>query len=348
MPPPFAYDPASAHLGEFLPPLLAGGLYVPLYVRRAITLKREGRPVPTWRIASFVSAIAVVVAVQLPPLDTLADEVLLAHMIQHIIIGEIASLFIVLGLTGPMLAPLLQFRLTRPLRVLANPAIALALWAIDLYAWHLPVLYQLAIRHDLVHALEHACLLWFGVLLWLALLGPLPKPAWFRGWASVGYVTSVRLIGAVLGNVFIWAQTVFYPIYDASDARRGLNPISDQNLAGAAMMIIQVIFTTLLLGWLFMRFAKQDEERQALLDMAAQRGIELSDERAARAAAAGTAGLVRERLDSGDAERAHERGRREATGAHEKAMDDHANGAASEERVSQAAEHEETRTGSVQ
>jgi cytochrome c oxidase assembly factor CtaG len=293
---PLAFNPSTLHIGEFLPPLLAGGLYVPLYARRAWTLRREGRPVATWRVVSFMSAIVVVVAVQLPPLDTLADEVLLAHMIQHIIIGEIASLFIVLGLTGPMLAPLLHFRLTRPLRVLTNPAVALVAWAVDLYVWHLPVLYQLAIRHDLVHALEHACLLWFGVLLWLAVLGPLPKPAWFRGWASVGYVTSVRLIGAVLGNVFIWAQTVFYPIYDASDARRGLNPLSDQNLAGAAMMIIQVVLTTLLLGWLFLRFAQQDEERQALMDLAAKRGLELSDERAARAAAAGTTERMRERL----------------------------------------------------
>jgi cytochrome c oxidase assembly factor CtaG len=295
---PIAFNAVTLHIGEFLPPLLAGGIYAPMYAHRAWTLSREGRPVPVWRIASFMSAIAVVVAIQLPPLDTLADEVLLAHMIQHIIIGEIASLFIVIGLTGPILAPLLHFRLTRPLRVLTNPALALPLWAVNLYVWHLPVLYQLAIRHDLIHALEHACLLWFGVLLWLAVLGPLPKPAWFRGWGSVGYVTGVRLIGAVLGNVFIWAQTVFYPIYDASDARRGLNPVSDQNLAGAAMMIIQVVLTTLLLGWLFMRFAKQDEERQELLDMAARQGVELSNERAARAAAAGTADRIRERLEA--------------------------------------------------
>jgi cytochrome c oxidase assembly factor CtaG len=317
---PIAFNAVTLHIGEFLPPLLAGGIYVPLYARRAWTLGRQGRPVPAWRIASFMSAIAVVVAIQLPPLDTLADEVLLAHMIQHIIIGEIASLFIVIGLTGPILAPLLHFRLTRPLRVLTNPVLALVLWAVNLYAWHLPVLYQLAIRHDLIHALEHACLLWFGVLLWLAVLGPLPKPAWFQGWASVGYVTGIRLIGAVLGNVFIWAQTVFYPIYDASDARRGLNPVSDQNLAGAAMMIIQVVLTTLLLGWLFMRFAKQDEERQELLDMAARHGVELSDERAARAAAAGTADRIRERLEaSNGAERdGHADGHAEEEGAEQR------------------------------
>ena len=118
---------------------------------------------------------------QLPPCDTIADEVLLAHMIQHLIIGEIASLFIVFGLTGPMLAPLLHFRFTRPLRVLANPVLALASGAVNLYTWHLPLLYQLAIRHDLVHALEHACLLWFGALLWLACSARCPSRRGSRG-----------------------------------------------------------------------------------------------------------------------------------------------------------------------
>ena len=234
--------------------------------------------------------------VQLPPLDNLADEVLVAHMIQHIVIGDIASLFIVLGLTGPVIAPLLHMRATRPLRVLASPGVALVLWAVDLYMWHVPFFYQLAINHDLIHALEHACFLWFGSLLWLALIGPLPKPAWFSGWAALGYIIAVRFIGAVLANVLLWSQTVFYPVYRASDAARGLNPLSDQNLAGGVMMVEESILTILLLGWLFFRFARQDEERQELLDLAASRGIELSDERAARAARAGTTAQLRERI----------------------------------------------------
>ncbi len=291
----------TLHLGEFIPPLAAGALYLMLYLKRAATLAREGRPVPAWRVISFVTAVLTVVAVQLPPLDTLADEVLAAHMIQHILIGEIASLFIVLGLTGPMLSPLLRIRVTRPLRVLANPLVALVLWTADLYAWHLPLLYQLAIRHDLIHAFEHACLLWFGTLLWLGLLGPLPKPAWFYGWGRAGYVVAVRFVGAVLGNVLIWMQTVLYPVYDATDARRGLSSLSDQNLAGAAMMIVQMLLTALLVGWLFLRYIQQDGERQALLDLAARRGIPLSDERATRAAGAGATGRLWEQLLERDA-----------------------------------------------
>jgi hypothetical protein len=112
----------------------------------------------------------------------------------------------------------------------------------------------------------------------------------------LAYVVGVRLIGAILANVLIWAQTVLYPVYDSSDAARSLNPLSDQSLAGGLMMIEQMILTILLLGWLFYRFAVQDEQRQTLLDLANQRGIELTDDRAARAAAAGASDRLRERL----------------------------------------------------
>src|SRR5437016_7264357 len=138
-------------------------------------------------------------------------------------------------------------------------------------------------------------MLWFGALLWLALIGPLPKPAWFSGWGALGYVILVRFGGAVLANVLIWSQTVFYPVYRPTDAARGLNPLSDQNLAGGLMMVEEMILTTLILAWMFYLFAKHDEERQELMDLAAAQGVELSDERAARAAAAGQAERLRER-----------------------------------------------------
>jgi cytochrome c oxidase assembly factor CtaG len=290
---------ASLHPAEMGPPIAACALYLVLYGRRVGTLARERRPVPSWRIASFVGGVVLMTAVQIGPLDELADSVLAAHMLQHILIGDVASLFIVLGLTGPVLQPLLHMRPTRPLRVLASPIVALVLWTLDIYLWHVPFFYQAAIEHDLVHALEHACMLWFGVLLWLALIGPLPKPSWFSGWGALVYVIAVRLAGAVLANVLIWSQSVLYPVYRATDAARGLNPLSDQNLAGGLMMVEESILTLVLLGWLFFRFAMQDEQRQSLMDLAAARGIELSDERATRAARAGRADALRERLLAG-------------------------------------------------
>ncbi len=278
---------------------MAATAYLTLYSRRLRTLVRERRPVPGWRVWCFVSGVAVMVGVQVGPADNLADSVLVAHMAQHIIIGDIASLLIVLGLTGPVLQPLLHMRFTRPLRVMATPIVALVLWALDLYAWHIPFFYQAAINHDLVHSMEHAGMLWFGMLLWLALIGPLPKPQWFQGWGAMVYVISVRLIGAILANVLIWGQSVFYPVYNARDAARGINPLSDQNLAGGLMMIEESLLTVILLAWLFFRFAVRDEQRQELVDLAEEHGYVLTEERAARAAAAGETARLRERILSG-------------------------------------------------
>jgi putative membrane protein len=286
----------QAHIGEFLPPLIACVAYLVLYFTRVRVIGRRGGSIARWRVVSFVTGVVALAAVQVGPADTLADDVLAAHMVQHIVIGDLCSLLLVLGLTGTIIAPLLHLRPTRPLRKLAHPVVALVLWAVNLYTWHLPIFYQLAIRHDLVHALEHACLLWFGTLLWLALIGPLPKPPWFTGWGELSYVVGVRFAGAVVANVLIWAQTVLYPVYLSTDAARGLNPLSDQNIAGGVMMVEQIVLTTILLGWLFYRFAIRDEERQSLLDLANRQGVELSHERAARAAAAGTTARLRERL----------------------------------------------------
>jgi cytochrome c oxidase assembly factor CtaG len=225
---------------------------------------------------------------------------LVYHMAQHIVIGDLCSLLVVLGITGPVIQPMLHFRTTRPLRKLANPLVAFVLWGVDLYGWHLPGAYVAAIEHDLIHAAEHACFFWFGSLLWLALIGPLPKPKWFTSWGRLGYIIAVRFAGAVLGNVLIWAQTVFYSTYKVTDPAHAMGALSDQNLAGGLMMIEEMVLTTVLLGWLFFRFAVQDEERQGLLDLAAQRGIELSEDRAARAAAAGAGARLRERLLAGE------------------------------------------------
>jgi len=288
------------HWLELVPPLGAALAYLALYIRRFRTLAAEHRAPPRWRALSFGSAIALLIAVQVGPMDSLGDQVLAVHMAQHIVIGDICSLFLVLGLTGPMVRPLLQVRLTRPLRKLSHPLVAFALWALDLYAWHLPLLYQLAIRHDLVHALEHACLLWFGTLLWLALIGPLPKPAWFTGWGQVGYIALVRIVGSILGNAMIFAQTIFYPIYRSTDGARGLNPLSDQNVAGGLMMVEQMLLTLLLLGLLFYRLTMRDGERQDLVDFARLHGVELSEVRARRAALAGTGARLRTRNEEAE------------------------------------------------
>jgi cytochrome c oxidase assembly factor CtaG len=268
-----------------------------LYARRARTLARTGHPVPGWRQACFYAGF-VVIAAALTSLDSASQDLLYMHMVEHLLLGDIAALLIVLGLTGPLIAPILKIKLFDRLRVLSHPAIAFPLWAIDLYVWHIPFLYQAALRHIGVHALEHAMFLAFGVNMWLCLFGPLPTPSWFGNLGRLGYIVVVRLAGTVLGNIFLWSGAVFYPFYSRGDAIHHISPLADQNIAGAIMMVEESFLTLGLFCWLFLRAAREGEERQNLLDYAQAQGLELSEARAARAVAAGRGPELRRRLEA--------------------------------------------------
>jgi putative membrane protein len=292
-----------AHVGsgvfeplQLLPPFAA----LLAYALRARTLARQGRPVSPLRVASFGVGIALIVAGLVTPLAHMGGELVWAHMAQHLLIADLGALFVVLGLTGPLLQPLLATRLARSLRVLAHPVVAFTLWALDLYIWHLPILYEASINSEAVHALQHTTFVFFGVTMWFALLGPLPQPEWFGNGARLVYIVAVRLTGALLANVFVWSESVFYPDYRPGQADWDITPLEDQGIAGTLMMVEGSIVTVVLLGWLFLKTARESEERQELVELANARGLELSERRAARAVAAGRGEELRRRLDRAD------------------------------------------------
>jgi len=276
-----------------LGPLAILGL---LYARRAHTLSSTRNPVPGWRQACFYAGF-VVIGAALTSLGTAAEELLYVHMIEHLLLGDIAALLIVLGLTGPLIAPILKIPLFDRLKVLAHPVVAFPLWAVDLYVWHLPLFYQAALRHSAVHAVQHAMFLGLGINMWMCLFGPLPMPQWFGNLGRLAYIIAVRLAGTVLGNIFLWSGTVFYPFYLHGDSLHNISPLADQNIAGAIMMVEESILTLGLFCWLFLRTAREGEERQDLLDYAHANGLELTEARAARAVAAGAGPELRRRLE---------------------------------------------------
>ncbi len=283
--------------GTIFLPLLALLWWIPYRVR-VRALEGSSRAVPVWRQACYASGLIVLAVALSPPVDTLADELLIVHMAEHLLIGDIAALLLVLGFTGPLLAPVLRNPVLGRLRIFTHPVVAIAVWAVDFYAWHLPVFYQAALRHDPVHALQHTMFLLCGMAVWMALLGPLPKPQWFTNAAQLGYIIVVRLLGTVLANAMIFGGSAFYPIYKASEARWHISPMGDQISAAGVMMVEESLLTIGLFCWLFLKVAREGEERQALLDFAAEQGVELDEQRAARAVAAGRGDELRERLRS--------------------------------------------------
>ena len=268
---------------QVIPTLLIGLLYA----RRVRTLREAGTPVPAWRLWCFGSSLFLVLVALVSPIDAFGEEqFLFMHMVQHILLGDLAPLLFVLGLTGPILRPVLSLPGVLRLRFLFHPLVALPVWAASLYIWHIPFLYQAALHHSAVHALEHFCFFAFGAVMWAPVVEVLPGPEWFGTGAKLGYVLLVRLVETILGNVFIWSGKVFYPFYEHPVNQWGISALSDQQIAGAAMMVEGSIVTLGVLAWLFLKMAQESELRQRLLEQ----GL---DERAVkRAVRYGRAGVL--------------------------------------------------------
>jgi putative membrane protein len=287
-----------AHVtGAFAPieviPITVGGV---AYWRRVLTLSWDGRKVPLWRQLCFGAGLLTISIALFSPIGHISDELVIAHMTEHLLIGDIASLLIVLGLTKSLLQPILSIRLFNRLQVLTHPAVAFPLWALNFYLWHVPAIYDAAYGTAPIHALEHTTFLAFGCLMWMPLFGPLPKPQWFSAGWKVAYVFAVRFTGAILGNVLMWSGSVLYPIYGKGERYWHISPIADQSTAGVIMMVEGTFLALGVLAWVFFEVAREGTEKQDLLDLARERGIELDERRAQRAVAAGHGALLEERL----------------------------------------------------
>jgi cytochrome c oxidase assembly factor CtaG len=237
------------------------------YAVRARALARRDQPVPGWRIALFSLGIVLLLVSVASPLAEVAEKELFSfHMAQHLLLGDLAPLCLLAGLTGSLLRPVLALPGVMRLRVLANPLVALPIWAANLGLWHVPALYESAVENGAVHALEHVAFFSAGIVLWLPVLETLPAPEWFGTGAKLGYIVGVRLVATVLGNVFIWGGTPFYDVYATGDEYLGLSPSGDQSLAGSLMMLEGSLVTVVAIAWLFLRMAQEGEIRQELLE----------------------------------------------------------------------------------
>jgi cytochrome c oxidase assembly factor CtaG len=275
------------------------------YVKRVSTLRKIGREPSVARQVSFLSGLVLIAVTQGPPLGELSTELVWAHMLSHTLMTDWAALLLALGLTGPVLGPLVSAPGIRRLTALFHPGAALVLWVVLIGAWHTPPLYQAAADNELLHVLEHASFLGAGLGLWLTVFGPFPQPAWFGGAARVGLVVVVHLFSMALANAMMFSGTPFYPDYAETAAARGVDPLTDQGAAGAILMGMGFTVMLGVLTWELLRWSRQDSERQELLDFAQAEGIELNPERAARAARSGRGDLLRERLlDERDAKEA--------------------------------------------
>src|SRR3954451_8936118 len=248
-------------------PLAAMAVGTWVYVRRFRAARREagGRGAEWWDAACFAAAMVVLLIALVSPVDYLGEHYLFSmHMTQHILLGDIAPLLLLLSLSRMIMRPATR-RLTnveRRLGPLASPVAFIALWFALLYLWHIPALYNAALEHGAVHAVEHASFFAAGVAVWWPLIQPVPMRRRLTGLWPVAYVGAAKFGLAVLGLYLTWSSTVVYPYYEHVPRIWGLSALEDQNAGGALMMVEQSLTFVVVLVALFVQMLTRSEAEQ--------------------------------------------------------------------------------------
>jgi putative membrane protein len=199
---------------------------------------------PAWRLRAFLAGLGALWLAAASPADTLAESLLSAHMIQHILLLAVAPPLLLLG--SPMLPivrglphwvrraivrPLARWRWLRRLAGwLTHPATAFVVSSVILWAWHVPAFYDLALRSPWVHASEHALFFAGGILFWWPVVQPWPSQARWPQGAIIPYLLAADLQNTVLAAILTFSDRVLYPWYTHGALR-------DQMLAGVLMWV---------------------------------------------------------------------------------------------------------------
>jgi cytochrome c oxidase assembly factor CtaG len=254
----------------FDPPVLVataalGGAYLSRWRRvRLAGPPRARTDAPVWRLCCFGGCLLVVLAALVSPLDALSDQLFFAHMVQHVLLLDVAPILAILGLTKVLLRPLTRAvrELERRAGALASPAFAALLYIAVIWSWHVPGAYDLALREPAVHLLEHTSFALAGGLYWWHLLSPIRARLRLSGMGPVAYMTSSKLCVGALGMGLAFAPAALYPFYEHHARVWGLSAAADQSIAGAIMAVEQSLVMGIALVALFIAALAESEREQ--------------------------------------------------------------------------------------
>ena len=266
---------------RYLPLILttaALGLHL-LGERLAVVL--TGRPrsrAARRRAISFYAGLLTIFVALAGPIDSLAEKLFWVHMVQHVLLLTVAPPLIVLaapwmsvwrplplglrrGLAGTVArSPRLAW-LRAACRWLGRPRGSWLAFAVNLLAWHVPAVYDLALRSTAVHALEHLLYVVTGILLWSQVLHSPPLRIRLTLPQRVYYMTAAILVGWVLALILTFAQSPLYPIYAHLASRPGgISALTDQQLAAGVMLVPGSLTMTLYVFFEIYRWLGQDPE----------------------------------------------------------------------------------------
>ena len=229
-----------------------------LYLRAVRVLGARGYDVPFWQQVAWHGGVALTAIGLLSPIDHLGEELLSAHMAQHLLIADLAAPLLLVGLRSPVYAFFLprpalvavarRRRLRRVFRFMRRPLVAIPIFVLILYGWHIAFMFEAALDSAPVHILQHWSFVFASVLVWWAPLEPKRRRLHGELW-KIGHLLGARLAGMFLGMAFVIMRS---PAYDAYSGGRGMSALADQQLAGAMMLgldFLVMVFALCLFFW---------------------------------------------------------------------------------------------------
>ncbi|MGH2968486.1 MAG: cytochrome c oxidase assembly protein [Solirubrobacteraceae bacterium] len=247
-----------------------------LYLRALRILRGRGVAVALGQKLLWHAGITLWTIGLVSPVDGLGDELLSAHMAQHLLIADLGAPLLLAGarfpvlvflLPRPVLVPLARWRAgRRAFRMLRRPLVAVPVYVLVLYGWHFSFAFEAAVRHPAVHALQHASFVAIGVLVWWSALEPQRRRVPGELW-KVPYLIGARMAGMFLGMAFVLIRVPVYTgVYGAGDRGHGLGALHDQQLAGGMMVSLDLLVMAFALCFFFLRAAQDAEpEREPAL-----------------------------------------------------------------------------------
>ncbi len=231
---------------------------------RAVRSSSAGaRDAPVWRLLVFLTGVLVLSGALFSPLDVLGEQIFAMHMVQHVLLIDVVPILLLLGLTKVIMRP--ATRLLHPVETRAGffggPIFAVVLYVGVMWLWHIPALYDAAVRHSSLHVLEHLCFTFGGGLYWWHLLSPIRSRLALRGLGPVVYMAGTKVFVGLLGIFLTFAPNALYAVYETQPRYWGLSAGDDQALAGAIMAIEQSIIMGIALAYLFVR-ALEESDRE--------------------------------------------------------------------------------------
>jgi putative membrane protein len=257
-----------------LPIVLTGWLYL-LGVRRI----RRRRGAGGWRTSCsiwFLAGVTVLFLALASPIDVYSDRLLSVHMVQHLLLMQVAAPLLLLGKpitlalaasTGSTRARLSAVAHSSAARVLGSPVVCFCAFALTLWVSHFSRLYEATLTDTTLHAAEHVVFLTAALLFWWPVVARDPGSARLSHPARLFYLFLSMPVMSLLGFVISSSDRILYAHYLIAGSALGVSALTDQRLAGTIMWESSMLVSAVALAVVLLDWMERDEREGVRADL---------------------------------------------------------------------------------